>query len=399
MSGPAVGGMRPDGWRKATPGAAQTQRLAEAGRAAAVPKAQALAAVKRVAVPLGLKAGDVLLLDTLAAFSQPQDWEAGRQPIVWPSNALLEAQTGFSLSTLKRHARRLAEAGVITFRDSPNGKRWGHRNAEGTIVEAYGFDLSPLIAKAEDFEALAEELAAERSLCQHLKREITILRRTIRAHLSLAGQGRGLADLWAEFEGLLSHLPGVKAAPTTLQKVAEAFKALLVKVEKVQQKSEDLTPREARSDPHLQTTNQLEHKNCSQPEEHHETHEKHGIETKVDLYSLLRACPEFEEWAKNLQGGIRDWAGFERAAAALRPMIGISDHTWERTIADMGRARAAIAFALVFEKVDAGEIQSPNGYLRGMAYKARMGALHLQRSVWGRLHAGATGRKPMVRAA
>jgi DNA-binding MarR family transcriptional regulator len=32
-------------------------------------------------------------------------------------------QTGFSLSALKRHARRLVDAGVIAFKDSPNGRK------------------------------------------------------------------------------------------------------------------------------------------------------------------------------------------------------------------------------------------------------------------------------------
>ncbi len=42
-------------------------------------------------------------------------------------------QTGFSLSALKRHARRLAEAGVIAFQDSPNGKRWGRRDVDPQV--------------------------------------------------------------------------------------------------------------------------------------------------------------------------------------------------------------------------------------------------------------------------
>ncbi|PTQ63004.1 replication protein C-like, partial [Celeribacter persicus] len=66
-----------------------------------------------------------MLLDTLGAFTQAQDWEEGQRPIVWASNAYLMEQTGVSLSALKRHARRLAEIGVISFQDSPNGKRWG----------------------------------------------------------------------------------------------------------------------------------------------------------------------------------------------------------------------------------------------------------------------------------
>ena len=145
---------QPSGWRKATAGLAVAEQHAQAGERAAVPKTQAFVAVKRVGAHIGLKAGDMMLLDTLAAYTQAQDWEEGQRPIVWASNAYLMEQTGFSLSALKRHARRLAEIGVIAFKDSPNGKRWGHRDAEGRIIEAYGFDLSPLSARVEEFQQL-----------------------------------------------------------------------------------------------------------------------------------------------------------------------------------------------------------------------------------------------------
>jgi replication initiation protein RepC len=92
-------------------------------------------------------------------------------------------QTGFSLSALKRHARRLAEAGIIAFKDSPNGKRWGRRDADGVILEAYGFDLSPMSARVEEFEDLYAQLQAERELCLRLKRQITVARRMIRARI------------------------------------------------------------------------------------------------------------------------------------------------------------------------------------------------------------------------
>lgn len=125
--------MKHTGWRKPTPGLGIAEQLAQAGEQVAVPKTRAFVAVKRVGAYIGLKAGDMMLLDTLGAFTQTQDWEEGQRPIVWASNAYLMEQTGFSLSALKRHARRLAEIGVISFQDSPNGKRWGRRDAEGAL--------------------------------------------------------------------------------------------------------------------------------------------------------------------------------------------------------------------------------------------------------------------------
>jgi replication initiation protein RepC len=121
--------MKQSGWRKPTPGLGIAEQLAQAGERLTIPKNKALLACKRVAAHIGLKASDMLLLDTFGAFTQPQDWEEGRRPIVWASNAYLMEQRGFSLSALKRHARRLVDAGVIAFKDSPNCAGFGYGDA------------------------------------------------------------------------------------------------------------------------------------------------------------------------------------------------------------------------------------------------------------------------------
>lgn len=198
--------MKHTGWRKPTPGLGIAEQLAQAGERVDVPKTRAFLAIKRIAAHIGLKAGDIVLLDTLGAFTQAQDWKQGQRPIVWPSNSYLMERTGYSLSALKRHARRLAEAGVIAFRDSPNGKRWGRRNSDGTIVEAYGFDLSPLAARVEEYERLHLEIQAERKLSQLLKRQITVARRIIRARIDVAVSG-SLQGPW------LPLSPGCRSAP------------------------------------------------------------------------------------------------------------------------------------------------------------------------------------------
>ncbi|MEL6574160.1 MAG: helix-turn-helix domain-containing protein, partial [Pseudomonadota bacterium] len=90
--------MTQSGWRKPTPGLGVAERYAQAGEQESIAKSRAFVAVKRVGSRIGLKAGDLLLLDTLGAFTQPQDWLAGQRPIVWTSNAYLMEQTGFSLS-------------------------------------------------------------------------------------------------------------------------------------------------------------------------------------------------------------------------------------------------------------------------------------------------------------
>ena len=420
---------QPSGWRKASAGLAAAEQLAQAGEQVAVPKARAFVAVKRVGAYIGLKAGDMMLLDTLGAFTQAQDWEEGQRPIVWASNAYLMEQTGFSLSALKRHARRLAEIGVISFQDSPNGKRGGRRDAEGRIVEAYGFDLSPLSARFEEFEGLHTELQAERELCQRLKRQITVARRMIRARIE-AAVNNALRGPWTQFtclfEELLDRLPRRHEASEQLARLLTWFKELQARVEaaylkatgviqpmenmpgtkeQVSERTQKMNPREVISGPHILITNQLNPvtRNSSeneevaavvpnaQPEDQVDRELEEWVaevrkkRAALDLPIVMQACPEFASWARNMGGFLRDWGDLHRVAGQLRPMIGVSEHAWNVAQDRLGKQVATAALALVFEKHCAGEVSSPGGYLRGMVEKAGAGELHLERSFYGRL--------------
>ena len=435
---PQTGGAVPNsksasGWRKASLGLAVAERHAAAGEQVAVPKSRAFVAVKRVGAAIGLKAGDMMLLDTLGAFTQTQDWDVGQRPIVWASNAYLMAQTGFSLSALKRHARRLAEAGVISFRDSPNGKRWGHRDTEGRIAEAYGFDLSPLSARVAEFEALHAELQAERALCQRLKRQITVARRMIRARIE-AAVSETLRGPWMQFthlfEELLGRLPRRHQTPEQLTRLLTWFTELKDRIEAAYLKATEVTqpventaknggelsentqqmnPREVISGPHIQTTNQLDQvtgnacenaqiitvlPNPESPGQVEQAPKDPVSEARkaragMDLSTVMRACPEFASWARNIGGFLRDWGDLHRVAGQLRPMIGLSEQAWNLAQVQLGKQQATAALALVFEKHCAGEVASPSGYLRGMVTKAGAGELHLERSFYGRISAQA----------
>ncbi|MCI5042484.1 MAG: replication initiation protein RepC [Donghicola eburneus] len=421
---------QPSGWRKATAGLAAAEQHAQAGERAAVPKVQAFVAVKRVGAHIGLKAGDMLLLDTLGAFTQAQDWEEGQRPIVWASNSFLMEQTGFSLSALKRHARRLAEIGVIAFKDSPNGKRWGHRDADGRILEAYGFDLSPLSARAEEFEHLHAELQAERELCQRLKRQITVARRMIRARID-AALSDALRGPWTQltglFEDLLGRLPRRNTASGALARLLEWFRELQERVEATYLKAvradeavenmpasteqepkeiQEMDPREVISEPHILITTQLNPVTCNRSETEQaaavvpnappeekvdreledwvvETRKKRGA--ALDLPTVMQACPEFASWARNMGGYLKDWGDLHRVVGQLRPMIGVSEHAWNLAQDRLGPQVATAALVLTFDKHCAGEVASPGGYLRGMVEKAGAGELHLERSFYGRL--------------
>ena len=432
----ATSSLHANGWRKPTPELLQAQRFAEVGEQLTIPKTRAIVATKKVAAAIGLKSQDLLLLDTFGAVTQPQDWEQGRRPIVWASNHFLMEQTGFSLATLRRHVRRLCEVGVISMKDSPNGKRWGRRDADGVIVEAYGFDLAPMAARAEEFEALYAHLQAERALCASLRNAITVTRRMIRAKIEKALEA-GLRGPWSNlqdvFRALLEGLPARSERAGGLERYLERIKAFLASVEgsfemafdwpaepDVTQPSKassevkktiNMIPTSLENETHILTTNEpnsvtgnrFETKHAAgvvpketvvEPDERPDkvdldinwSSHTNKRSSDIDVPTLMASCPHFADMARGTQGYMKDWNDVHRAAAALRPMVGISEDAWNVANKVLGPAQAAASIALILDKSSDGQVKSPGGYLRGLIEKAEIGELHLDRSFYGRLN-------------
>lgn len=136
---------RPSGLRKITPAINDAMSLAdEWGTQTAVDKRRAVTAFNRVTHLLRLNSQAIELMNKLLSFSQEQDWTGFSRPIVWPDNSRLVCECSFELSALRRNFRKLAEAGLISFKDSPKGQRFGKRDQNGKIVLAssFGIDLS-----------------------------------------------------------------------------------------------------------------------------------------------------------------------------------------------------------------------------------------------------------------
>ena len=98
-------------------------------------------------------------------------------------------------ATLRRHLACLVEAGLIIRRDSPNGKRYARRGQDGEIENAFGFDLTPLVARAAEIENLAEEVRAENKAMRLLRERITLLRRDI-VKMIATGLEEGVSGDW-----------------------------------------------------------------------------------------------------------------------------------------------------------------------------------------------------------
>ena len=106
---------------------------------------------------LGLSERSLAVLNALLTF-HPETVLTGNDLIVFPSNEQIALRAhGMPSSTMRRHLALLVDAGLIIRRDSPNGKRYARKGRGGAVSQAFGFDLSPLVARAAEIEGLAED--------------------------------------------------------------------------------------------------------------------------------------------------------------------------------------------------------------------------------------------------
>jgi len=97
----------------------------------------------------GVTDRDLSVRYALLTFPPPKTLEDGAALVVFPSNASLSDRAhGMAESTLRRHLAALVGAGLIWRQDSPNGKRYARRDAGGSLAQAFGFDLRPLLVRA-----------------------------------------------------------------------------------------------------------------------------------------------------------------------------------------------------------------------------------------------------------
>ena len=333
------------------------------------------------------------VLNALLSFHPETTLAAEDDLIVFPSNEQLCLRThGMPPSTLRRQLAALVDAGLIVRRDSPNGKRYARKGRGGEITLAFGFDLSPLAARAEEFERMAEEIEAEARAVRLAKERITLCRRDIAKMIATgveedvptrrAGQGpASWQEIHAAFRGLVEGISR-NASLDELEVAAEALSSLANDVLNLLENHLKVTVISANEFPderHKQNSNpdspiELE---PSLPEGRAARAEPKprasgARERTYPLGMVLSACPDIVDYAK---GGIANWRDFLATAAVVRPMLGISPSAWEEARTVMGEVEAAVVVACLLQR--SSTIQSAGGYLRELTRKAGEGEFSL----------------------
>lgn len=352
--------------------------------------------VSRARLTLGLGDRALAVLQALLSFHPETALGASDRLIVHPSNrALAERAHGLAPATLRRQLAALVDAGLILRRDSPNGKRFVRKAADGAAEAVFGFDLAPLVARAEELASRAEAVEAERRAVKRLRERISLARRDIAKMLELAGgEGGSAADpaFWAaartDFAALVAPLRRILPGEV-LAGLADSLDALAERLAKAFESfinSHDMSANESSSERHQQIQD-------SEPSELEPAYrevkgegspvtdasgEAPSPARALPLGLVLEACPDIHDYGPLTPEGvrrIRDWGGLIRTAGEVRPMLGISPDAWAAAREAFGPVEASVLIAAILQKGDA--VRFPGGYLRALTAQKLAGTFSL----------------------
>ncbi len=382
--------------RPTTPFGRRTMSLAMVATQLAVAETPSMAAAHKWQVlrnlceckgRLGLSERALTVLSALLTFHPETALtaDAGCGLVVFPSNRQLSLRAnGMAPATLRRHLAVLVDGGVIVRRDSPNGKRYARRGVNREVEVAYGFDLGPLVARAAEFEALAEGVRAEQRELVAQREALTILRRDV-AKMIATGLEEDGGPTWLSFhEAYAETLRRLPRNPS-LTEVKTATANLLLMVRDLATALEVLlnpaflSGTESQHERHIQNSKP---NIISEFEPAFDEGEKSRAQdnprkpeasrSSFPLGMVVGACPDI---AGYVRGELLSWSDVVRAADLVRSILGVSPDAWREAVDAMGPQNAATAVAIILQKGEA--VRSAGGYLRALVEKAKAGSFSL----------------------
>ena len=359
------------------------------------------------------------LLLELIDLSHDCDWQGG--PItVWPSNEYLMERLDCSERALQYQLRALSRANLITHIDHSSRKRFGHRGLDGRIVMAFGIDLRPLAARADELVEMARNARDERKERGRLRRTLKVTIAHLTEYLRTAASQNSAAADWNSFYDELQTISETIAlkriALDVLRLAKQALEALDAKIRKVLVKAlrpkahsdnkPDNTAPKGASDCTLETTttsHSSEEETVRPPEsgvagsdeprqasaeraerarEGDSSHSQgitpygayqHLEKYKVTAQLVATACPSF-------CSGLKDdpeWDDLIEHCDEYRALYGLSPSAWSMMISTLGERPAAVALAVIGEKFLRGArgggnvVESPAGYCVWLTRQAK----------------------------
>lgn len=343
-------------FRRRTISAGQTGPAAVATHACSAASADKWALLRELGTArraFGVSDRDLTVLQALLSFLPGQELREDLPMIVFPSNARLrERLHDMPESTLRRHIAALVSAGLMQRHDSPNGKRFARRTADGSLSIAFGFDLRTLLVRSTEIFAQAANARAALAECTTYREELVLRLRNFSC----------IADD-PEHISFCDDLRRALRRKLTIDQM-QAFMQRIQDLQAMYDVSS--TTKTGAND--SQNERHIQHSNINQFESKKEAENGSEKDVEISLETVLEAFPDCQAYEP---GKITTWAQFVALAYRLCPMMGISPAIWQQAQAMMGVRDAAISVAGVLQMF--ARIRSPGAYMRSLMEKARKG--------------------------
>jgi replication initiation protein RepC len=385
---------------------------------------QLLAAFKGAARYIGLRGNVIVAMDYFFGLTRAQDWAGQGRPIVWPSAREQGEALGLSPSGVKFLNRRLIELGLIIAKDSPTGARWGRRNHNGQIIEAFGFDLSPMAHRFDEFAAVRDAGRADDAVRAQLRRRKTVAIKSIGQLVRTAAERKcDTPELYQLAEGTWTITEGFEpsADRRTLVRIVDELEALQARVFALYRTLVDQAQTSAVSEMRTSGMEELD-SNPTEPVSELPNNNYKPTKYPMDSNSSETSSSEFENHRDSPAPGQEGRGGDvpvptvkPKEVVALAPNIGlylsedlnrvdmpraimgviraaeiyafkelsVSKSLWADAQKAMGLWPAALAVMVVSAKDPDYFSRTPAHYFAGMVAKAKNGTLRLDRSIWG----------------
>jgi replication initiation protein RepC len=348
----------------------------ETGRT--VTRKELSAAARDAAKALELRNGPRSVLSELVACWGEQEWE---RLLVWPSNDYLMSRTGLSERSVRYAFRVLIDQQLIVPKESPNGKRFAVKDLGGEIVDAFGFDLTPVFARRGEW---TERLIEQKQLREARKRafdEITIARRAAEEALSALAEhypDLDRSDLEDRLKVLKARTPlrSTKVMPLDALDEWKDLRALC-------EKAFFDAGNGGKDCRHNNNNNGSPSEPCNKgfPKKAEAVRSTEQAPEHLSPELILEACPTLSDYGQP----VRDLADIVSAGRYLRASLGAHESAWAEAVEEVGPVRAAIAVLYTLQLYEddlarnGGEsrIKNPGGYFRALTRMVKSGKIDL----------------------
>jgi replication initiation protein RepC len=364
------------GGRRLVHAALAAKKLAlEAGRT--VTRKELSTAAREAEKALGLRPAQRLVLSELVACWGEQEWE---KLLVWPSNDHLTSRTGLNDRSIRRIVAQLTDLKLIVAKDSPNGKRFAIRDLAGALIDAYGFDLTPIYARRGEWTAMLAEQKVAREIRKRAYDEVTVARRATEEALNALAQhfpSLDRADLEDRYNELLGQTP--------TRSTAELPTGLLQGWQDLRNLAEGTfyqTGNGGLGVQHKETNNGSPSESCTRgfPKKAEAVLQSERPAEHLSPALIVEACPTINDYGQP----IRDIADVVAAGRYLRASLGAHESAWNEAVSEIGPVAAAAAVIYVLQLYDddvssgGSRIRNPGGYFRALVRMVKAGKLNLE---------------------